>query len=92
MKENQIQKYILDRLNANNIFNFKIVATNKRGIPDIFFLYKGVPYFIEVKTNKGKLSDLQKYQIEKISDNGGWAKVVKSIKEFDSLLDYLINN
>lgn len=51
-------------------------AFGRAGIPDLFYLYKGVFIAIEVKSDVGKLSDLQKYRLQQIRDAGGIAATV----------------
>jgi len=81
MKEQRIQKQILDYLNMNGCFCFKTIACNRSGIPDIIALYEGKFIAIEVKTDKGKISKLQEYNLDIIKDKGGYATVVYSVQE-----------
>lgn len=85
-KESQIQSEIIRCLNDRKIFNFKTIACNKRGIPDVFCLYKGVPIFFEIKTSRGKPTDLQTYQMNKIKDAGGKAYIVRSVDDVKAIL------
>jgi len=39
-------------------------------MPDIMALKNGIVKFIEVKTEKGKLSEVQKYRIKQLEDAG----------------------
>lgn len=53
------------------------MRTNKNGIPDLLALKDGeVPYFIEVKTTIGKLSEIQKYRIEELKKIGFKTEII----------------
>ncbi|HDZ5057846.1 TPA: VRR-NUC domain-containing protein [Campylobacter jejuni] len=86
MTESAIQRQIIDYLNSKNIYNFKIIACNKKGTPDIFCLINGLALFLEVKTKKGKVSKLQNYQIDRINELGGKAKIVRSVDDVKNII------
>ena len=86
--EQRIQRRILTLLENSGAFCFKTITCNKRGIPDITAVYKGVPIFIEVKRDKyHKLTELQQHQMGKIKEAGGRAIVAFSI---DPIIDLLL--
>lgn len=87
MLEKDIQSRIIKWLNQKEIFNFKIIAANKNGIPDLFCLYKGLPIFFEVKRDSGKVSNLQEHQMSCIEESGGIAKVVYSLEDVKKFLE-----
>jgi len=64
--ESKIQAKIIKKLESEDWFVIKLTKTNKSGIPDILAIRNGRTIFIEVKTERGKLSQLQKYQINEI--------------------------
>ena len=70
MLENKIQKKIIDKLKKDGYFVIKIIRSNINGIPDICAIKNGKTIFIEVKTEQGKLSELQKIMIKKLKENG----------------------
>jgi hypothetical protein len=57
-------------------------------VPDIIACYKGRFVAIECKAGKGKLTELQKYNIEQIKATGGLAIVVNesNIQELMTLM------
>lgn len=90
--ERDIQKQILDYLAQVGAFCFKTISCNKRGIPDICAVYKGVPLFIEVKRDKySKISELQQYQIRKIKEAGGIAIITFDVDVVKEIV-YNIDN
>lgn len=61
------------------------------GIPDLLVCYKGLFIAIEVKATRGRPSDLQKYNIEKIQEAGGYGIILypKDFEEFKRFIDGL---
>ena len=79
MTEQQIQKKIIDRYTANGWYVIKLIKTNKNGIPDLLCLKNGeTPFFIEVKTETGRLSKLQEYRIDELKKAGFDAEVLRN--------------
>lgn len=70
MKEQLIQSKIIKQLEADGWYVLKLIKTNKNGIPDIVAFRNNEFQFIEVKTEKGVLSELQKYRIKELENLG----------------------
>lgn len=70
MRESQIQHQIIKWLESQGWLVVKIIQTNKNGWPDLQLHAFGVTIFIEVKSENGKLSELQKYRQKQLQDNG----------------------
>lgn len=78
MTEQQYQKKIIDKYEKEGWFVLKLIKTNKNGIPDLLCLKRGeTPLFIEVKAEKGIVSELQKYRIKELTDLGFNAMVCR---------------
>jgi Holliday junction resolvase len=77
MSEQQIQSKIIKQLEADGWYVLKIIKSNKNGIPDIVAFRNNEFQFIEVKTEKGVLSELQKYRIKEL-ENLGFKVYVKN--------------
>lgn len=89
--ENKIKKYLKSR----NIYYIKYWGGGiytKNGVPDILACVNGHFVGIEVKAEKGIISELQKYNIEQINASGGMGYVVypkdyeKLIKELERMM------
>ena len=81
MKEQQIQKKIIDKLESEGWYVIKLIKTNKNGIADLLALKDNEkPFFIEVKTPTGKLSELQKFRIKEQIDRGFNAIATNNVK------------
>jgi len=80
MKESDLQAKIIKHYEAKGYLVIKIIQTNKNGIPDLLLIKEGVhPFFIEVKTEKGRLSELQKYRIEQLKKYGCHTEIMNKI-------------
>ena len=64
--ESKIQKQIIDYLKKDNWIVVKTIRLNDSGYPDIFAFRNGKTLFIEVKSEKGVLSELQKHRINQL--------------------------
>lgn len=65
--ESKIQSEILRYLShLDQSYFFKTIVCNKAGVPDIVGVYKGIPIYIEVKSLRGKMSELQLLTREKL--------------------------
>jgi Holliday junction resolvase len=82
MKEAEIQFQIIKYLEANQYYVVKIIQSNKNGWPDLQAHKNGQTIFIEVKSEKGKLSELQKYRLKKLQEKGFICIIAHSLKNF----------
>jgi Holliday junction resolvase-like predicted endonuclease len=70
MTEAQIQAKIIDRYEKDGYMVVKLIQTSKNGIPDLLLLKDGIASFVEVKTETGRLSELQKFRIKQLEEKG----------------------
>jgi hypothetical protein len=71
MKEQQIQSKRIKQLEAEGYYVIKLIKTNKNGIPDLIAIPREAPVlFSEIKTENGRLSELQKFRIEELNEYG----------------------
>lgn len=54
--------------------------SNRNGLPDRLYLYKGFLIGLELKTDKGKPTDLQIKKIKEINENGGIGLLVGPVE------------
>ncbi len=73
--EQSLQKKIQKKLEADDWLCVKLIKTTMNGIPDLMALKDGKTMFIEVKTPKGILSELQKIRIEQLKKQGFEVKI-----------------
>ena len=75
MTEQAIQKKITNFLTDKWYQVVKLIKTNVNWVPDLMVLtWDEKMFFVEVKTEKGKLSPLQIFRIKKLEEN--WYKVI----------------
>ena len=79
--ERRVRKY-LDSIGA---WHIKVWgnAFQRSGVPDIIGCIRGKFFALEIKAEKGRPSELQLYEIRKIKESGGYARVLYP-KEFES--------
>ena len=71
MTEQQIQSKRIKELEAMGYYVIKLVKTNKNGIPDLIAIPPNSDVeFIEVKTQTGRVSELQKYRHKELLEHG----------------------
>lgn len=78
--EKEIRKHLERKLGAYVIKNHGSAFT-KPGIPDLTLCLNGWFIGIEVKNEKGVVSDVQKVHIKNINKAGGIAFVARSLEE-----------
>ena len=90
--ENKIKKYLED----NDCWFVKFFANSytKKGIPDILACVNGYFLGIEVKAPNGKPSELQKYNIKKITKANGCAIVLypRDFEMFEKIIKSLLED
>lgn len=68
MKEKQIESKVVKKAKELGFLTYKFSSPSNRGVPDrIFISPHGEVFFIEFKSTKGKLSQLQKKVIKDIT-------------------------
>lgn len=73
--EQQIQNKIIKMLEKDGYLVLKLIKCNKNGYPDILAVKDNHTMFIEVKKEKGILSELQKARIKEMQNKGIDVKV-----------------
>ena len=90
MKEQQLQRKIIEYLERGGHYVIKTVITNKKGVPDLIVctLHDGKFYAIEVKRpgNKKGVTKLQQYHIDLINKTGGKAFVADSLEDVKEII------
>lgn len=81
MKEKEIEKILVDEVKRLGGRAYKWTSPGNDGVPDrIVFLPDTRVIFVELKTDTGVLSPLQKIQIDRLKKLGQWVEVVKGIQ------------
>lgn len=87
MKESQIERRLVEGVKRLGGMCLKFVSPGTLGVPDrIIITAKGRVIFVELKTETGRLTKIQKYVIGEMQKRGADARVVKGIDEVKELL------
>ena len=71
MLESKYQKKIIDKWTLDGWLVINTIKVNMNGCPDLILLKdKEPPTFIECKTLKGKLSEIQKFRLNELTERG----------------------
>lgn len=81
IKESEVQRKIILQLEKRGWIAVKLIQTTMNGIPDLMALKCGKTVFIEVKTDKGVTSELQKFRHEKLRSQGFTVHVCTSFEK-----------
>lgn len=95
MSEKNFQTWCVKTAEAAGWLGFKMVAVGRAGFPDLLFVGPGeeglLPrvLFVEVKNpnRNGRLSPIQKYVLNKLTDHGAEAYVCDNKEQFLAILD-----
>ena len=80
MKENEIERILANEVKRLGGRAYKWVSPGNDGVPDrIVILPNMMPIFVELKTDTGRLSPLQKNQIQRLEGLGQQVEIVKGI-------------
>lgn len=90
MKESEIEKKLRHGVKRLGGRAYKFVSPGNGGVPDrIIVMPDRAPIFVELKTESGKLSPLQKVQIERLQKLGQDVRVLYGIDEVNGFLQEL---
>ena len=76
LRERELEKILVDEVRKAKGRAYKWTSPGNDGVPDRIVIMPGeVPVFLELKTDKGKLSSLQQVQINKLRCMGQFVVV-----------------
>lgn len=88
MLEKEIEKILVQGVKALGGKAYKWVSPGNNGVPDrIVILPRRVPVFVELKTESGSLTALQKVQIQKLESLGQKVRVLYGEEEVRDFLN-----
>ena len=85
--EKEVERYMKER-KIWQLARFQ-AQYSQNGLPDRLYLYKGLLLGLELKTDKGKPTNLQLKKLKAINDNGGIGVIIRNIKEVENLIYYI---
>ena len=88
MTEKQVEKYLHNQIGKLGGTTRKWTCPNRAGVPDrIVFLPGGNIYFVELKTDTGKLTVRQQREIQRLTDLGANVWVVYGERGVDGFVN-----
>ena len=88
MLEKDIERKLVSEVKKLGGRAYKWVSPGNDGVPDRIVILPGMhPVFVELKTESGKLSALQRVQIRRLLDMGQDVRVLKGIREVEQFLE-----
>ena len=92
MLEREVEKKLVDGVRRLGGRAYKFVSPGNDGVPDrIVVLPDTAPMFVELKTESGKLSRLQKVQITRLEKLGQNVRVLYGEKDVENFLEEMWN-
>ena len=92
MLEREVEKKLVDGVRRMGGRAYKFVSPGNDGVPDrIVVLPDTAPMFVELKTESGKLSSLQKVQITRLEKLGQYVRVLYGAKDVENFLEEMWN-
>lgn len=89
-RESRIEKLLVQEVEKLGGLALKFVSPQRRGVPDrVCVLPNGLTWWVEVKTEQGTLSDLQKYQCRELRARGHNVTVVYGMEEVSLLIEIM---
>lgn len=86
MLESKLQSNMIKYAKGYNFITLKIIRCNINGMSDLILLKNGKTTFVEVKTEKGVQSEMQKYVCKQLESKGFEYHLVRSMEEFKELI------
>ena len=88
MSESEIEKAVCKHATSKGVLVRKNEALTFKGRPDRIFHYKGYTWYIEFKAKTGKLSEPQKREIARLTEQAICCHVIFDVDTGKSLIDY----
>jgi len=87
LNESRIEKHLVDGVKRLGGMCLKFVSPSTPGVPDrLIITADGRVIFVELKTETGRLSKIQRYIVGEMTKRGADVRVVKGLDEVRELL------
>lgn len=88
MKESTIEARLVREVKKRGGLCYKFTSPGNPGVPDrIVVLPDGVTVYVELKTEIGRLANIQKWQIEELRKRGAEVRVLKGMDQVLAFLE-----
>lgn len=90
VRERDVESYLVDELKKRGLACVKFIPDSKIGMPDrLIILPDERVLWVELKTDNGRLEEIQKLQHKRLRDLGHKVSVVWSRDDVDELLSQI---
>lgn len=87
MKEKDIEKILTDGVKGLGGRAYKFISPGNAGVPDRIVVLPGrQPVFVELKTERGAMTALQRVQVGRLEDLGQDVRVLRGAEEVREFL------
>lgn len=91
MLEKEIESRMARIVKERGGLCYKFVSPSNPGVPDrIIITPEGRVIFVELKTEIGRLANIQKWQLSEMKERGADVRVVKGWKAVKALIDEVL--
>lgn len=88
MKESTIEACLVREVRKRGGLCYKFTSPGSPGVPDrIVILPGGITVYVELKTEIGRLANIQKWQIEELRKRGATVRVLKGMDQVLAFLE-----
>ena len=92
MKESQIEKWLNGKIKELGGISFKFTSPGNPGVPDRIYIFpEGAVYFVELKTEIGRLANIQKWQGKRLQEMGCRYRVIRGMEQAKEFVNELKN-
>ena len=88
MRESLLEKQCRNWAKERGWLVYKFTSPGNNGVPDRIFIRQAI-VFVEFKSKYGKLSAVQRYQIERLEKHGARVWVIKDLQTFKNMLELI---
>lgn len=86
MLESEIEKRLVEEVKKLGGMCLKFISPSTSGVPDRIVITDGKVIFVELKTESGRLSKIQRYVIGEMQKRGADVRVVKGLAGVNQFL------
>ena len=87
MKESEIEKRLVRKVRECGGLCYKFISPANPGVPDrIVVTPDGRTIYIELKTEIGRLANIQRWQIKQLRERGADVRVLKGLPEVEAFI------
>ena len=86
MRERDVEKMLVREVRRAGGEAYQWISPGNDGVPDRIVILGGKVIFVELKSERGRLSPVQKLQIEKLRKLGQRVEVIKGAKGVEEFL------